>query len=73
MSVDLEIIILSEISQRGRDKYHMISFTCRILKNDKNELTCKTNYLKGNDRALFTVENLPPLNCVNLMSSTPGK
>ena len=73
MSVDLEIIILSEISQRGRDKYHMISFICRILKNDKNELTCKTNYLKGNDRALFTVENLPPLNCINLMSSTPGK
>ena len=27
-------------------------------------------YLKGNDRALFTIENLPPLNCVNLMSST---
>ena len=30
-------------------------------------------YLKGNDRALFTIENLPPLTCVNLMSSTSSK
>ena len=43
VSMDLEIIILSEISQIGKDKYHMISFICGILKNDKNELTCKTN------------------------------
>ena len=28
--MDLEIIILSEISQSERDKYHMISFICRI-------------------------------------------
>ena len=51
VSVDLEIIILSEISQIGNDKYHMMSLICEILTNDKNELTCKTNYLKGNDRA----------------------
>ena len=51
VSMDLEIIILSEINQIGKDKYHMMSLICGILKNDKNELTCKTSYLKGNDRA----------------------
>ena len=28
--MDLEMITLSEISQPGKDKYHMISFICRI-------------------------------------------
>ena len=28
--MDLEIIILSEVSQTKKDKYHMISFTCGI-------------------------------------------
>ena len=28
--IDLEIIILSVVSQREKDKYHMISLTCRI-------------------------------------------
>ena len=28
--VDLEIIILSEVSQEEKDKYHMISLTCGI-------------------------------------------
>ena len=28
--MDLEIIILSEPSQKEKDKYHMISFTCGI-------------------------------------------
>ena len=26
--MDLEIIILREVSQKGKDKYHMISLTC---------------------------------------------
>ena len=30
--MDLEIIILSEVSQKEKDKYHMISLICRILK-----------------------------------------
>ena len=30
--MDLEIIILSEVSQKEKDKYHMISLTCGILK-----------------------------------------
>ena len=40
--MDLEIIILSEISQTEKDKYHMISLTCGILKNDTDELIYKT-------------------------------
>ena len=28
--VDLEIIILSEVSQKEKDKYHMISLICGI-------------------------------------------
>ena len=40
--MDLDIIILSEASQTEKDKYHMISFICGILKNDTNELIYKT-------------------------------
>ena len=40
--MDLEIVILSEVSQTEKDKYHMISFICRILKNGTNELIYKT-------------------------------
>ena len=31
--MDLEIIILSEVSQTEKDKYHMISLICGIKKN----------------------------------------
>ena len=41
--MDLEIIILSEISQTEKDKYHMISLICGIsLKKDTNEIIDKT-------------------------------
>ena len=39
--MDLEII-LSEVSQIEKDKYHMISLICGIQKNDTNELIYKT-------------------------------
>ena len=39
--MDLEIIILSEVSQEEKNKYHMISLICGILKNDTNELIYK--------------------------------
>ena len=32
--MDLEIIILSEVSQTEKDKYCMISFICGILKKE---------------------------------------
>ena len=31
--MDLEIVILSEVSQTEKDKYHMILIICSILKN----------------------------------------
>ena len=40
--MDLEIIILSEISQAEKDKYQMISPIYGIFKNDTNELIYKT-------------------------------
>ena len=30
MWMDLEIIILSEVRQKEKDKYHMLSLTCGI-------------------------------------------
>ena len=41
--MDLEIVIMSEVSQTHEDKYLMISLTCRILKKKgTNELIYKT-------------------------------
>ena len=39
--MDLEIIILSEVSQTKKDKCHDITYTWN-LKKDTNELICKT-------------------------------
>ena len=38
--MDLEIVILSEVAQTEKD--NIMSLICRILKNDTNELTYKT-------------------------------
>ena len=40
--MDLEIIILNEVSQTEKDKYRMISLICGILKKKTNELIYKT-------------------------------
>ena len=40
--MDQKIIILSEICQKGKDKYLMVSLIWGILKNDINELIYKT-------------------------------
>ena len=40
--MDREIVILSKVSQTEKDKYHMLSLTCGILKNGTNELIYKT-------------------------------
>jgi len=39
---DLEIVILNEVSQTEKDKYHMISLICGIFKKATNELIYKT-------------------------------
>ena len=38
--MDLEIIILSEVSQTVKDKQHMILLICRILKKRQSFLAC---------------------------------
>ena len=40
--MDLEIIVLSEVSWKEKDKYHMISLICGVLIKDANELICRT-------------------------------
>ena len=40
--MDLEIVILSEVSQTEKNKYHMTFLICGIQKNDTNELIYKT-------------------------------
>ena len=40
--MDPEIIILSEVSQKEKDKYRIISPLCGIYKKGTNELICKT-------------------------------
>ena len=39
--VELDIIILSQVSQKEKDKYNMISLLCRILQNDTHDLIYK--------------------------------
>ena len=39
--MDTEIILLSEVSQKEKGKYHMIPLIFGIYKNDTNELICK--------------------------------
>ena len=36
------MIVLSEVSQTEKDKYHMIPLICGIYKKDTNELIRKT-------------------------------
>ena len=43
--MDLEGIMLSEISQTEKDKYHMISFTCGS--KEKNKQIKKTDLVPG--------------------------
>ena len=40
--MDLEIIILSEINQTKKDKYHIISLICGTVKNYTNGLIFRT-------------------------------
>ena len=44
--MDLEII---RLSQKEKDKYHIISFVCGNLKYDTNELICETETDTGTE------------------------
>ena len=48
--MDLEIIILSEVCQKEKDKYHVISLICGILKHDTNKLIYKTEIHSHTDK-----------------------
>ena len=41
--IDLEIIVLSEVSQTMRHQHQMLSLTCGILKKGHNEFLCRTD------------------------------
>ena len=41
--MNIEIIILSEVSQTMRHQHQVLSFTCGILKKGHNELLCRTD------------------------------
>ena len=45
--IDLENIILNEVSQTVKDKYYMIMLICSNKKNDTNELIYKTEIEEG--------------------------
>ena len=42
--MDLEITILSEVSQKEKDKYHMMPLICGIQKDDINNLFTKQTH-----------------------------
>ena len=41
MWMDLETVIQSEVSQKEKNKYHILTHTCRIQKNDTMNLFTK--------------------------------
>ena len=41
--MDLEIIMLSEVSQTMKHQHQMLSLTCGIKKKEHNELICRTD------------------------------
>ena len=41
MWMNLETVIQSEVSQKEKNKCHMVSLTCGIQKSDTDELICK--------------------------------
>ena len=56
MIIMIKIIILSEGSQTGKDKCHMIWLTCGTLNNDTNALIYKTNRFIGTEnKHLLTI------------------
>ena len=41
MWMDLESVIQSEVSQKEKNKYHILMHICGIKKNGTDELVCK--------------------------------
>ena len=49
--LNLEDIVLSEISQTEKDKYHMISFICEIQKNELIKLKVELWFPRSKENA----------------------
>ena len=55
--IDLEMIILSEISQTEKDKYHMISLTCGIKKCIQMNLYTKLKQTHRHRKQAYGYQN----------------
>ena len=51
--MDLEIIILSEVSQAEKDKYHVISLICGILNMTQRNLFMKQKQTHGHRKQTY--------------------
>ena len=56
--MDLEIIILNEVSLTEKDKYHMISLICGILTKERKRKRYKRTYLLKRNRPTDTENKL---------------
>ena len=54
--MDLEITIQSEVGQREKDKYYMISFTYGTLKNERNQLIYEAERLTDRENKLIVTK-----------------
>ena len=53
--MDLEMIILNQVSKAGKDKYHDITSMCNLIKNDaKNLLTKQKQAQKIPNQTMIT-------------------
>ena len=69
--MDLEIVILSEVSQTEKDKYHMLSLICGIEKQGTNKLIYKTEIELQNveNKLIAVVVFVQSPSCVSLFAN----
>ena len=57
--MDLETVLLSEVSQTEKEKYHDISYMCNLKRNDTNDLIfTKQTELIENERTVARGKNV---------------
>ena len=54
--MDLEIIILSEVSQTEKDKYHIVMWNLKKKKKDTNELISRKRLTDTENKLMVTKE-----------------
>ena len=55
-TIDLEMIILSELNQTEKDKYHIISLIGSILRSATSELTYKKKYTHRHGKQTYSFQ-----------------